>query len=107
MRIDAYLNDLYETEMEKTASTQLRLSDLSLDELRELACGKEKTAGLRQPDLPRAKDVIKGRGPAVREARDKLRSQLRSTCPPVEKKASAFSTNMVQRTLTYMEQARR
>lgn len=40
-----------------------------------------KTAGLQQPELPRARDVIKGRGPEARKKRTELRDKLRSTCP--------------------------
>jgi hypothetical protein len=42
---------------------------------------KEKKAGLQQPDQPRAKDVIEGRGPKARAAREALREKLRSSCP--------------------------
>jgi len=40
-----------------------------------------KTAGLLQPAQPRAKDVIKGRGPEKRKARAMLRDKLREGCP--------------------------
>jgi len=39
-----------------------------------------KTAGLLQPEQPRAKEVIKGRGPKKREARAKLRDKFREGC---------------------------
>lgn len=41
----------------------------------------EKQSGLLQPDQPRAKDVIPGRGPEAREARTALRDKLRAGCP--------------------------
>jgi hypothetical protein len=40
-----------------------------------------KESGLMQPDQPRAKDVIPGRGPEAREARSALRDKLREGCP--------------------------
>lgn len=45
----------------------------------------EKQSGILQPDQPRAKDVIPGRGPEAREARTALREKLRAGCPGQEK----------------------
>jgi len=45
----------------------------------------EKQSGIMQPDQPRAKDVIPGRGPEAREARTALREKLRAGCPGQEK----------------------
>lgn len=49
----------------------------------------ERTAGIMQPKLPRARDVVQGRGPEARKKRTALREELRSTCPagPPEKTA--------------------
>lgn len=45
----------------------------------------EKQSGLLQPDQPRAKDVIPGRGPEARAERDAFREKLRAGCPGQEK----------------------
>lgn len=45
-----------------------------------------KKGGLEQPDQPRAREVIPGRGPEKREAREMLRQKLRETCPLAAKK---------------------
>jgi hypothetical protein len=44
-----------------------------------------KQGGLLQPDQPRAREVIKGRGPLSREARQRLRDKLRKSCPAAKK----------------------
>jgi len=49
-----------------------------------------KVAGILQPDLPRARDVIKGRGPEARKKREALRRKLRSTCPEEGKEKQAL-----------------
>lgn len=58
-----------------------KIGDLSGSNVMPLSSDTEKTAGILQPDLPRARDVIKGRGPAKRAERSALRDKLRSTHP--------------------------
>lgn len=41
----------------------------------------EKTAGILQPESPRAKEVVKGRGPEARAKRALIRDKLREGCP--------------------------
>jgi len=40
-----------------------------------------KKGGLEQPNQPRARDAIEGRGPEKRQAREQLRQKLRESCP--------------------------
>jgi hypothetical protein len=59
-----------------------------------------KESGLMQPDQPRAKDVIPGRGPEAREARSALRDKLREGCPMAkgqEKAAGLFARTPEQK----------
>jgi hypothetical protein len=58
-----------------------KIGDLTGSNVMPLSNDTEKTAGIYQPDLPRARDVIKGRGPAKRAERSALRDKLRSTHP--------------------------
>lgn len=58
-----------------------KVGDLTGSNIMPLSNDTEKTAGILQPDLPRARDVIKGRGPAKRAERSALRDKLRSTHP--------------------------
>ena len=50
------------------------------DELEQI----EKVAGLLRPEQPRARDIIKGRGPEKRRARTALRDKLRAGCPTAD-----------------------
>lgn len=61
-----------------------KVGDLTGSATMPLSSDTEKTAGILQPDLPRARDVIKGRGPKKRAARAALRDKLRSTHPEGE-----------------------
>lgn len=58
-----------------------KIGDLTGSATMPLSSDTEKTGGILQPDLPRARDVIKGRGPAKRAERAALRDKLRSTHP--------------------------
>jgi hypothetical protein len=85
---DAELQTRYSKLVEKKygmpegqAYSTINPPDSELDKLWLQAGGKRKTAGILQPDLPRARDVIKGRGPAKRAERSALRDKLRSTHP--------------------------
>lgn len=54
----------------------------------ELEC-IQKEAGLLRPEQPRARDIIKGRGPEKRRARTVLRDKLRAGCPTAENEKMA------------------
>lgn len=61
-----------------------KIGDLTGSNVMPLSSDTEKTAGILQRDLLRARDVIKGRGPAKRAERSALRDKLRSTHPEGE-----------------------
>jgi hypothetical protein len=70
---------------------------MSLKKDVEAKVGPMKTAGLLRPDQPRAKDVIKGRGPEKRKARAALRDKLREGCPMQKE---ALSADLIRRALS-------
>ena len=49
---------------------------------------KEKESGLLRSDQPKARDIIKGKGPTAREARSIVRDKLREGCPILNKTSS-------------------
>ena len=88
MHIDQWLEKLAQEEQEKQAAADLEglFAHVSIEDVLKIAQSDKppseiaKTAGYERTEQPRAKDVIKGRGPKARAARMALREKLRGGC---------------------------
>lgn len=83
----------------------MKMSELSGTSPMPIGKERAKTSGLLQPDQPRAKDVIKGRGPKQRALRDALRAKLMQGCP-AEKTAAKKETSVEHHCLIKEGQAK-